>query len=167
MSRFYKLFALSLLVVGLSVGVTFAASNAVDDDEITAESGVAPDGVITLTRTANTRNSVFSYGCSAPLATRICVQVADLGVPGDVWRGTISRTNGSDPDSTSNQTAGGVVLAPGVLSPQRCTVSTTAIIHAGPGNGIPAGVPASFAIRLSTIPAFAPLTCFEFIDQPF
>lgn len=164
MSKLFKLFAITLLVVGLNAGVTLAQDNAVDDSEVQAESDTGADGLLLFTLTCRSRNCVFSFNCGG--ASPICVQVADLGVFGDVWRATISRTNATAPNSTSNQLANGAVFLPGFFSPLRCTSSTRAIIHASPGNSIPGGLPASFQVSISNRAGF-PLACFFFFDQSF
>ena len=164
MSKWSKLFAIALLVVGLNTGVTLAQNNAPGDNEAQAESDTGADGLLVFDLTCRTRNCVFSFLCTG--GSPICVRVADLFLFGDVWRATISRTNGSDPDSCSNQNARGAVFFPGFFSSRKCTASATAIIHVSPGNSIPAGLPAGLRVEIANS-VFSPLFCSVFVDQSF
>jgi hypothetical protein len=156
MSKWLKLLAIPVLVVGLNASLALAEEKNSDVDTVSSET-VTAEGVVTFTFQATTVNSVFSLLCTAHDGP-ICVETADDQAFGDVWAATLSRTNGTQVNRASNQSPAGVALPVGVFSLPRCSNSTKVLIHASPGNEIPAGLPAKFFLRV-TSPPFAGLSC--------
>lgn len=165
-NRLLKLFAITILVLGLGSGLALAGGNNTKSGVKAATEGeqTSLQGVLEFPVTVMNLNGIISFDCVASSGP-ICVSVADCCIVGDVWVGTISGTDASDPDRTSNQTRAGVAFVPERFSARRCTSSPHAIIHASAGNLVPGSLPAGFTVRITS--GNGSLSCVHDFDGSF
>lgn len=142
------------LLVGIAALLTLAltapafAQNAGDaQGGLGADEGAANSVLKNLQ--SNTQYFVARYQCKDGTASAIGVQVRDLFIAGDIWRGTIHSKTLINTTGNVAAAPGSPAFVPGVYSPSATIVPGLGLVKGiyvivGSGNAAPGGLPAGW-----------------------
>ena len=138
-----------LAVVWLAVGFTGALY--AEDENAGAGAGVVyqSNDTVQYSLVADELDWAACIKCKSEGGTYIQVEVRDLSIEGDVWRGIVSK--GKALATTSNQSPTGEYYPPGIWSEPAARIEKPkAWIYLTTSNDIPAGLPAGMQARITS-----------------